>query len=189
MEISDQEKLLYAITDILSDLDIEYFITGGMAVSVWGRPRSTFDIDIIVKLVEPKAALLAKAFKKISEKGYADEEMTKDAIRNKWEFNFIDANTGIKVDFWVTKGDARSLREFKNKRLEEISSRNIYFISPEDLILNKLKWHKIGGGEKHVEDTKSIFSISGKGLDMVYLKKWALQLGLWEDLVKIIGER
>lgn len=185
MEISDQEKLLYAITDILSDLDIEYFITGGMAVSVWGRPRSTFDIDIIVKLAEPKAILLAKAFKKISEKGYADEEMAKDAIKNKGEFNFIDLNTGIKVDFWVSRGDEQSLLEFKNKRIEKIGEKRIYFISPEDLILEKLKWHKSGGGEKHIEDIKSIFRISGKELDLDYLRKEALKIKVSEELNNI----
>jgi hypothetical protein len=34
MEPTSQEKLLCAIAKILLDLNIEYFITGGMAVSV-----------------------------------------------------------------------------------------------------------------------------------------------------------
>lgn len=188
MEISDQEKLLYAITDILSNLKIDYFITGGMAVSVWGRPRATFDIDIIVNLIEPKAVLLARAFKKISKAGYADEEMSKDAIKNRGEFNFIDSSSGIKVDFWVKKDDERSLLEFKNRKLKNINGHNIYFISPEDLILSKLLWRKQGGGEKHVEDIVSIFIISGDKLDMDYLKKWAGKLDVFVELKNIIPQ-
>lgn len=182
MEISDQEKLLSAITKILSDLDIEYFITGGMAVSVWGRPRATFDIDIIVKIIEPKVPLLTEAFKNISEAGYADEKMAKDAIRRKGEFNFIDPGSGLKVDFWVDKEDEASLLEFKNKKLKKINNQDIYFISPEDLILSKLLWRKQGGGEKHIEDADSVLKISKNNLDKNYLKKQASKLGVLDIL-------
>ena len=68
MEISSQEKLLIRIAKILSDLEIKYSVTGGFAVSVWGRPRATFDIDIIVKIIEPQAVPLARALKKIDRK-------------------------------------------------------------------------------------------------------------------------
>jgi hypothetical protein len=149
MKPTSQEKLLCVIAKILSDLNIEYFITGGMAVSVWGRPRATFDIDIIVKIAESKASLLAKAFKEISKAGYADEEMAKEAIRNKGEFNFIDPESGLKVDFWVTKEDDRSLLEFKNKKMKKIGGQKVYFSSPEDLILSKLVWRK-QGEEKNI---------------------------------------
>jgi len=43
METISPEKLLIKITKILESLNIKYFITGGFAVSVWGRPRATFD--------------------------------------------------------------------------------------------------------------------------------------------------
>ena len=42
------EGLLIKIADTLKDLKVPYIITGGMAVSVWGRPRYTADIDIVV---------------------------------------------------------------------------------------------------------------------------------------------
>ena len=64
MEISSQEKILIEIAKILSDLKIKYFVSGGFAVSVWGRPRATFDIDIIVKLIEPQV-IRSKYFKPI----------------------------------------------------------------------------------------------------------------------------
>ena len=82
MEISSQEKILIEIVRILDNLKINYFITGGFAVSVWGRPRATFDIDIAVMIAEAHADKLAKAWKGISRAGYADAYMVKDAIRN-----------------------------------------------------------------------------------------------------------
>jgi len=184
MEISSQEKLLIDIAKILSDLKIKYVITGGMAVSVWGRPRATFDIDIVVKIIESQASLLVRAFRNIRKAGYADEEMVKDAIRHKSEFNFIDPDSGLKVDFWVTKKE--NLFEFKNKKLKKFRDQNIYFVSPEDLILNKLQWQKETYSTKHLEDAKSVLAISGKKLDMDYLIRQAGKLKILDDLNDLI---
>lgn len=53
-EIVDPRKVVVQIASIFDNVKIPYFITGGFAVSVWGRPRATFDIDIVVELTEPK---------------------------------------------------------------------------------------------------------------------------------------
>ena len=50
-EIINPGKLLVKVAPILDQLCIAYFVTGGFAVSVWGRPRATFDVDIVVQLV------------------------------------------------------------------------------------------------------------------------------------------
>src|SRR3989344_3315280 len=98
MEIINPEELLLKIAPILDELKIDYFITGGFAVSVWGRPRPTFDIDIVIEIINAKVALLAGALRKISKAGYIDENAAKEAVRRKDEFNFIDPGTGIKID-------------------------------------------------------------------------------------------
>ncbi|MFZ3074017.1 MAG: hypothetical protein WA093_02715 [Minisyncoccales bacterium] len=178
MEISSQEKLLIDIVKILDDLKIKYFITGGFAVSIWGRPRATFDIDIVVIIAETQADKLARAWKEISEAGYADAKMVKEAIKNGGEFNFIDPNSGLKVDFWIGKEQGNSYPDFNNRKLENISGQNVYFISAEDLILSKLQWYKLSPSEKHMDDIKSILKISGDILDKKYLQFWINKLDL-----------
>lgn len=179
MEISSQEKLLIEIVKILDNLEIKYFITGGFAVSVWGQPRATFDIDIVVKIIEPQAYKLAKAWRDIFKAGYADEDAIKEAIKNKSEFNFIDPNSNLKVDFWVAK-ENNNPPEFENRKPEKISGRNVFFISPEDLILSKLQWYKLSDSERHIDDIKSIFQISKERIDKKYLNYWVNKLGLGE---------
>ncbi len=186
MEISSQEKILIEVVKILNGLKIEYFITGGFAVSVWGRLRATFDIDIVVKMIESQTAPLVKILRQLIKGGYIDENMVKDAIRNKGEFNFIDPNSGVKVDFWVVGKSEDSIREFENRKIKEINRQEVYFISPEDLILNKLDWYKKAESDKHLEDAKSVLEISEKQIDKSYLKKWAIKLGMTENLNKIL---
>ncbi len=93
MEIED---LLIKIAKILDKLEIPYVITGGMAVSAWGRPRTTMDINIIVELLPKNINLLAKELLRLDKDVYVSEEAMQDALRHKGEFNFIDPNSPIK---------------------------------------------------------------------------------------------
>lgn len=183
MKIVEPEKLLLKVTSILDKLKIKYFITGSLAVSVWGRPRSTADIDIVIKLVEPQVEYLAGALRKISQAGYIDEDAARYAIRHKGEFNFIDPDTGLKVDFWVVKDNKATEVEYNQRIAKKIDSQRIYFISPEDLVLNKLLWYKQTDSDRHLEDIEGVLEKSK--LDLKYLKKWAKYKGVLRILNKI----
>lgn len=186
METIDLEQVLHKIIRILDRLEIDYFITGGFAVSVWGRPRATFDIDIVVELIDADINKLAEAVREIFKAGYIDEDMMRVAIKYQKEFNFIDAETNIKVDFWIKKDDELSQQKFKRRRLEKIQGQNVYFISPEDLILSKLEWYQKTNSTRQLEDIESVFKISGDKLDMEYLKEWAKKLGVLKILNKLV---
>ncbi len=178
MKETSLEKLLKRVSNILNELSIEYFITGGFAVSVWGRPRSTFDIDIVVNMVGVDIDELVANLREISEDSYVDEEMADRAVKNKGEFNFIDPETGVKVDFFVMGDSDWSKKQNERKILKNISGTDIYFISPEDLILNKLRWHKSSNSEKHLGDAKSVMEISKERIDLNYLRLWVERLDI-----------
>ncbi len=182
METIGIEKLLLQVIPILEKLGINYYVTGGLAASFWGAPRSTLDIDLVVKLVEPKVASLAAALRKISEFGYIDEDTAKDAVRRKSEFNFIDSDSGYKVDFWIMENDPITTEQDRRKIALEIEGQKVYFVSPEDLILNKLKWFEESQSTRHLEDIKSVLKNCGKKLDKKYLKQWAGKLQVLDIL-------
>ncbi len=185
METINPEKFLLKIISILDRLSLNYFVTGGFAVSVWGRPRATFDIDIVVELVEPDVKNLTKALREIFKAGYIDEDMMKTAIKYQKEFNFIDPESGSKIDFWIKKDNELTIQKFKRRRLEKIQGQGVYFISPEDLILSKLEWYQKSGSTRQLEDIESVLKISGDKLDMNYLNKWAKKLGVFKILNRL----
>jgi len=164
------ENLLIKIASILRKFDIPYLITGGIAVTVWGRPRATFDIDIVVELKKANILPLLKSLRAFSKAGYVNEEAAKQALKEKGEFNFIHPDTGLKVDFWVKKDTIFSEEEFKRKIAKKIKEEKIYFISPEDLILEKLLWYKQSFSTRQLEDIESVLRISK--VDLKYIEKW-----------------
>ena len=182
MESIDPRKLLVEIASILDKNKIPYLITGGMAVFVWGRPRFTADIDLVIELSVDKLDVLEKALKSLDKAGYIDGDVMREALTRHGEFNFIDGNTGMKVDFWVSTGDAFDRSRVKRRVVKNIIGHNVYFSTPEDLILSKLRWWRDTGSSRHKEDIASIVSISGDVLDQGYLNIWAGKLG-YKDLL------
>ena len=177
MENIDPRKLLVEIASILNKNKIPYLITGGMAGFVWGRPRFTADIDLVVELSVDKLIVLEKALKSLDEAGYVDADIMREAMAQSGEFNFIDGKTGMKVDFWVSSGDPFDRSRLKRRVAKKIIGHDVYFSTPEDLILSKLSRWRDTGSSRHKEDIASIISISGDGLDREYLNSWAEKLG------------
>jgi len=172
MEETDPRQLLVKVASILKDLQVPYAVTGGMAVFVWGRPRFTADIDIVIMLEAKEASVFRDALKEISRVSYIDSDAIETALRSHGEFNFIDGVSGIKVDFWVSKNDAFAKNQLERRIGKEILGETIYFMSPEDLILSKLLWYREGKSSKHLEDIESILKIQKK-VDYAYIEKWA----------------
>ncbi len=186
MEEIDPRHLLSKIAEILEILKIPYAITGGMAVYIWGRPRFTADIDIVIELYEKDVSLFVKALKQIDKLAYIDAGSMLRAIEKKGEFNFIDGTSGVKVDFWVLENDEFSKLKLKRKVAKIIDERLVYFLSPEDLILSKLLWAKNSGSELQLRDVESILKFQEK-LDLEYIRKWATvnsTLSILEELLK-----
>lgn len=169
------EELLRKVAKILQDLKISYAVTGGFAVIVWGKPRFTADIDIIVELAPQNISPLAKALLLIDKAVYVSEEAMWDALKRRGEFNFIHPQTGLKVDFWVrgSKADIYGKLKFERVRVVKFGDQEVSFVSPEDLILSKLFWYKKSGSSKHLEDIKTVLDIQKNKLDLDYIKKWA----------------
>jgi hypothetical protein len=179
MEEQTPEQLLVSIAKALDKLGIEYYVTGGFAVSVWGRPRFTADIDLIVKMAKANKTGLAKELLKISPKGYIDEEQIESALARSGEFNFIDPETGIKVDFWIMKNNEFERNCLKNTKKQDIGYK-VKFISPEDLIISKLIWYKQAGSTRHLEDIESVLKISK--VQLKHIEEWAAKLDLEREL-------
>lgn len=168
MEQIDPKQLLAKVARILDKLGIPYMVTGGIAVLVWGRPRFTADIDIVIQLKAENIKMLSSELMKISEFGYVDKDTMLEALQKHGEFNFIEGDTGVKVDFWVLD---KETDELKRRVMKTVDNYSIYFISPEDLILSKFRWRNESASSRHIEDIESVFKISGDKLDKKYLIK------------------
>lgn len=177
--------ILVKVAAVLRNLKIPYAVTGGVAVTIWGRARYTADIDIVVDIASEKLKQLIYALSKIDKNVYLDIK-SDTPIEERKSFNLIHSQSGVKVDFVIRKDDEFSRIELKRAIKKDFHSQKIYFISPEDLILIKLKWHKESESTRHLEDAESILKISGDKIDMKYLKLWAKKIGVLSILNSLL---
>lgn len=175
-----QRELLALVIGELSRLGIPYMVTGSLASSMQGVPRSTHDIDLLVALAPERIDALVAAFSEPNY--YLSREAIQDALRNRSMFNLISLADGEKVDFWLLTDEQFDQTRFARKHDEEANGMRLSVSSPEDTILAKLRWARLSGnGDKHVKDAMHVYELQRPTLDLPYLESWAKQLGV-EDL-------
>ena len=183
------EILLIEISKILNELKIPHAVTGGFAVVIWGKPRYTADIDIVIEFADKNIRPLAKKLLAIDKDVYADEDMMREALEYHGEFNFIHPDTGLKVDFFVQDNKPYNKLKIKRAILRKINGQHIPFVSPEDLILSKLMWSKESMSQKQTEDMKSVIRNPKIKLDLKYLNGWAVKQGTIEILNDLLVKK
>jgi len=182
-----QQELLGKVVRTLEQLDIGYMITGSIASSLQGEPRSTHDIDIVVSLPQSKAHALAAAFP--PPVYYLDEEAVAKAIAAKGMANLIDTVSGDKVDFWLLTEDPFDRSRFARRYHEEVLGMRIAVSSPEDTILMKLRWARMSGGsEKQFTDAVRVYEVQYEKLDHEYLREWTLKLDVENEMERLRDE-
>ena len=180
-----QQELLNRVIQALDQVGIQYMITGSVASSMQGEPRSTHDIDIVITIKESRAYDLGKAFPPGD--FYLDEHCILDAIKRQSMFNLIDLKGGNKVDFWILTNEPFDQSRFSRRCREEFMGIEIQVSSPEDTILAKLRWTKLSGGsEKQFNDAIRVYEVQYGKLDLAYLNNWVKRLdveSLWKGLI------
>lgn len=180
-----QQELLKKVIKALEDAKLEYMVTGSVASSLQGEPRSTHDIDLVISVQKSAVKKLVKAFPPPD--FHLDEESILDAIDTKGMFNLINIREGDKVDFWILTNEPFDKSRFSRKYEEEVMGIKMQVSTPEDTILMKLKWAKLSGGsEKQFTDALRVYEVQSEKLDREYLESWARELNiesLWRRLL------
>ncbi|MBI3620999.1 MAG: hypothetical protein HY208_02265 [Nitrospirae bacterium] len=175
----EQDELLRYAIRALNEPGISYLIGGSLASSAYGEPRLTNDIDLVADLRPSQVpGLLAKfpmdAF-------HLDGEAVKDAINRKGQFNIIHPSSGYKVDVFVARQDDFSRSQFARRRTLRLpDGEEAFFVSPEDVILNKLIYWKMRQSERQLNDILGMLRVQGDRVDRAYIQGWAIRLDLAE---------
>lgn len=174
LSVSDELEVLKAVTAGLERAGIPYMVTGSMAANFYAVPRMTRDIDLVIELSERDVERVTRLFEP---EYYIDREMVQRAVRDQAMFNMIHNALVVKVDCVVRKETEYRREEFARRRAVSIAGRQVFIVSPEDLILSKLDWAKESRSQMQLNDVRNLIS-SVQGLDTDYLSRWAGRLGL-----------
>ena len=178
------------VTGIFEQLGVSYVIGGSLASTLYGMVRTTQDSDIVAEMrrehIQPFVSALQDEF-------YIDEEMITDSIQHNSSFNIIHRETMFKVDVFIPHQRPFLQSQFVRAQRQtfafekEVSAK---FASPEDTILAKLEWYRMGGevSDRQWRDILGVLKTRAGELDLGYLQKWAADLNIADLLKRALNE-
>lgn len=178
------------VTQVLEKLNIPYLIGGSLASTLYGMVRTTQDSDIVAEMqmehLQPFVLALQDEF-------YVDDEMMAESIQHHSSFNIIHRESMFKVDIFIPHP-----RPFLQSQLDRAQKQTFLFekeisakfSSPEDTILAKLEWYRLGGevSERQWRDILGVLKTRAGGLDLDYLRKWANELKVSDLLERALKD-
>jgi hypothetical protein len=179
-----EQEFLKDLIDRVEGTGIPYAITGSIASNLWGIPRTTHDVDIVILLRDANVADVLKAF---AREYYVSEAAVRDAVARGGMFNVIDSRKSLKADFWISTNDPfnRKMLE-RRRRVEIVPGREAFVGTAEDVLLHKLVWHQITPSERQLADAAGIAAVQAGSLDLDYLRQWARKQGTADLLEEVL---
>jgi len=174
--------LLNIFAKFFESQQIPYRVVGSMASMAYGEPRMTIDVDMVADLQADNVPAMIAAFP--DPEYYVSESAALEAIRRRSQFNVIHIPSGLKVDVIVPRKSEHSVSEQSRvRRLSDRSDFSAWYAAPEDVILNKLRYLKMSGGQsqKHIRDIGGMLKISGDQIDREYIETWAAKLNVLDE--------
>lgn len=177
------ESFLRRVVGIVERVDVAYMLTGSLAAAYYATPRATRDVDLVIAVTLDEVGVLVE---ELDDAGfYVDLEAAREAVRQQGQFNAIDPDSGWKVDWIVRRNRPFSIEEFERRRRVETMGLVLPMVTPEDLIVAKLEWARMGASELQLRDAAAILAEHGHDLDRDHLERWIEELGLgreWEQV-------
>jgi len=158
---------LKQIDKFLSGMGVEYAVVGGIAVSIYGEPRLTMDIDVNVMLESGKVADFLKKAKKY---GFSPvPSRIKNFIRKTGviPMKFSKSRNEGLCDFIIAQNPLERAA-IRRARLKKISSVNVKIARAEDIVIHKI----LSDRPRDLEDAGSILIKQRKKLDTKYILFW-----------------
>lgn len=171
VELAQQMHLM------LESAAIPYYVTGGVASSWHGEPRSTKDLDLVV---QANAEDLDKFVSVLAGNGFYIPETALENVKTGREkaINIVNMYTIAGADI-IIGADTDFDRSQMSRR---VMAEGFYVCSAEDAILQKLRWSQKSLSEKQQRDVLGIIKVQLNDLDRDYLRHWSDVLGVSEQL-------
>lgn len=185
-----EAEVFLVFTRPLESADISYMVTGGVASIIYGEPRMTHDIDIVIDLAQDTVDTLLRVFP-------ADEfyRPPKEVVlrevrrRQRGHFNLIDNETGFKADCYTAGSDPLHRWALRDRQRVELNEgESLWVAPPEYVIVRKLQFYRESEYEKHLDDISGMLEASPDLIDLEQIERLVERWGLGKEWERV-GER
>jgi len=160
-------------------LGLPYMITGGAAAIVYGEPRLTNDLDLVVQMTSDDAVRVAAAL--AAEDTYVPpvEVLEIEAGRRvHGHFNVIHGPSSLRADVYVAGDDPLHAWGLARRRELRLTNSVVVIAAPEYVIVRKLQYAGMGGGDRHLRDIRRMLDRSLVPIDRDEIAEYARRISV-----------
>lgn len=165
----------------LEESGIKYVLVGGVAALVYGRPRTTLDVDIVIDNANIEAVRRLETTLKAHGFSLQENEIV-EAVKERSNCSVFLKDFLYRIDIQGTYSPL-NYRCLNNRILMKIFEQNTYIQKVEDLVVAKLVY----GGPQDYEDVHAVLFRQKDNIDLKYLRSAATMEGVEERLDRILS--
>ena len=164
---------------------IEYMVTGGLAAIMYGHPRLTLDVDLVIRLGAKSAGAFTALWS--ADEFYVPpvEVVAEESARvGAGHCNVIHSTTMLRADVYFAGNDELAAWALGRRVVRVVQGEAVQFAPIEYVILSKLRYFRDGGSDRHLRDIARMLEVSGSEVDRPTLDGWVGRLDLaseWEQ--------
>jgi hypothetical protein len=163
----------------LNRIGARYMVTGAVAAIVYGEPRLTRDIDIVIALARRDIASIVAAFPPADFYVPPSEAIATEIERPAHgHFNIIHRTSALKADFYPAGQDPLHFWAMDQRVPIKVSGQRVQIAPAEYVIIRKLEYFRAGGSDRHLRDIRAMLRIAPEHIDTSFISAQAERLGL-----------
>jgi hypothetical protein len=186
-----QPSLLGVFIGPLNRLKISYVVTGATASIIYGEPRLTNDLDLVVLLKVEDIDRFVGVFPSAEFYCPPPEVLQIEIKRpHRGHFNLIHHETGTKADIYLAGDDELHRWALSHRRQINMESEQVWVAPPEYVMIRKLQFYREGGSEKHLRDIAGMVAVSSDQIDYPWLEELVRRYSLeteWQRAESLAG--
>jgi hypothetical protein len=188
----EEPNLFQIFINHLNKLEIRYMVTGAVAAIVYGEPRLTHDIDLVIELNTEGIKKIVESFSPKEFYCPPEENIKLEMKRSsRGHFNIIHFETGFKADCYLMGQDELHHWGMLHRKEFIVEGEPIWVAPPEYVILRKLEYYQEGKSQKHLMDIANMLRISSPQIDFPQLQDKIRNYSLereWAEAKKFLEE-
>lgn len=160
-------------------LNVRYIVTGSVAGMLYGEPRVTHDVDLVLELPRDRVSDFAAMFP--IEEFYCppEEVLVEEAQRaRRGHFNLIHHESGFRADVYCANRDPFHEWALREARTIDVDGVQVALAPIEYVIVRKLEFFREGKSDKHLNDIRAMQRVSGELIRPATLDEWVARLQL-----------
>lgn len=180
------EDAVAVLLDALNLLGLDYMVVGSFSSNRYGVPRATKDADFVLKIApadrERLYGVLPTAFE-------VDPQVSFEMVTGTWRQIIQVPSIPFTIELFELSRDDHDQSRFSRRRRLTLLARDAWLPTPEDVIVQKLRWCLGGRRSKDFDDAVAVMAVQGKRtLDWPYIEKWCAAHGTLEVLAQAKAE-